>query len=223
MTESLGKDSPTLQQFSGLRYYIGISAGGPGEAQRNAQFFAGRVQDAAGLIEAAIYQLELQCEPDGDDEMGIRNPEGPIFVVHGHDDAHRHQLMRLLERAAQPDAIVLHEQANRGETILEKFESHAQAASFAVVLLTGDDEGHSRSDSGNLKPRGRQNVVFELGFFIGALGRSNVAVLMDNGVEKPSDIDGLVYISLDAAGAWQYSLLKELRAAGIKVDFNQVP
>jgi predicted nucleotide-binding protein len=130
--------------------------------------------------------------------------------------------MRLLDRAAGPNAIVLHEQANRGETILEKFERHAQAASFAVVLLTGDDEGRLRGGDGALTPRGRQNVIFELGVFIGALGRSNVAVLMDD-VEKPSDINGLVYIPLDAAGAWRHSLLKELQAAGIEVDFNRIP
>jgi predicted nucleotide-binding protein len=223
MENSLGKESSTLHQFNELRYGLGIWTGDPGEAQQDAQYFAETVKEAAGLIDAAIYQLELQFESDEGEDMGIRNPEGPIFVVHGHDDARKYKLMRLLDRTAKPEAIVLHEQANRGETILEKFERHAQAASFAVVLLTGDDEGRLRGSNGDLAIRGRQNVIFELGVFIGALGRSNVAVLMDDGVEKPSDITGLVYIPLDAAGAWQHTLLKELHAAGIEVYFNRIP
>jgi predicted nucleotide-binding protein len=225
MESSLGKDSDTLREFKEQRYYIGVYSGAPGEAQRDAEYFADRVRDAAGLIEAAIYQLDLQSDPGEGESMTAqtKDPNGPIFVVHGHNDARKYELMRLLDRAATPEAIVLHEQANRGQTILEKFEHHAQTASFAVVLLTGDDEGRLRGSASDMAPRGRQNVIFELGVFIGALGRSNVAVLMDDGVEKPSDISGLVYISLDAAGAWRHSLLKELQAAGVEVDFNRIP
>jgi predicted nucleotide-binding protein len=225
MASSLGKDSDTLRQFREQRYHVGIWTGAPGEAQRDAAYFANRVRDAAALIEAAIYELELQFSLDDEASMTaqVNDPNGPIFVVHGHSDARKYELMRLLDRAATPEAMVLHEQANRGQTILEKFERHAQVASFAVVLLTGDDEGRLRGSTGDLAPRGRQNVIFELGVFIGALGRSNVVVLMDDGVEKPSDIGGLVYISLDAAGAWRHSLLKELQAAGVEVDFNRIP
>lgn len=224
MEGSLGKDSATLTEFNAVRYWIGIYSGAPGEAQRDAQFFTERVREAAALIEAAIYQLELQSADEGKAAIiQTRDPSGPIFVVHGRDNARKYELMRLLDRAATPEAIVLHEQANRGQTILEKFEHHAQKASYAVVLLTGDDEGRLRGSGAELALRGRQNVVFELGVFIGALGRSNVAVLMDDGVEKPSDINGLVYISLDAAGAWRHSLLKELKEADIEVDFNRIP
>ena len=150
-------------------------------------------------------------------------PIGPIFVVHGRDDAHKYELMRLLDRTVEPEAIVLHEQVDRGATILEKFERHAQTASFAVVLLTGDDEGHLRGGDSLLKPRGRQNVILELGVFMGLLGRSRVVVLKDADVEEPSDITGLMYIPLDTAGAWRHRLLKELEAAGIKVDFTRIP
>ena len=88
------------------------------------------------------------------------------------------------------------------------FEQHAAEAGFAVILLTGDDVG-GPSDT-ELQPRARQNVVFEMGFFYGLLGRDYVAVLYERGVEKPSDIDGLVYIELDPAGAWKTALLQEL-------------
>jgi len=115
---------------------------------------------------------------------------------------------------------VLHEQASR-RTVLEKFEEHAQLASFAVVLLTADDVGGAVGQE--TKPRGRQNVIFELGFFFGKLGREHVCVLLGEGVEQPSDIAGLVYVAADASGSWKYSLSRELQASGIEVAFDRIP
>jgi Predicted nucleotide-binding protein containing TIR-like domain len=145
----------------------------------------------------------------------------PIFLVHGHDHGLLHQVVRVLERATSREVIVLHEQANRGRTVLEKFEEHAQVASFAVVLLTADDVGGAAGQK--MKPRGRQNVIFELGFFFGKLGRERVCVLLEDGVEQPSDMAGLVYVAADAAGSWKYSLTRELHAAGIDVAFDRIP
>ena len=222
---ALGPDSDTLHGFRDVRYHIGVYSGAPGEAEQDAKYFASRVDRAVALIDAAIYELELQAEPEGQRVMANRAvPTGPIFVVHGHDDAHKYELMRLLDRTAiESDSIVLHEQANSGATILEKFERHAQTASCAVVLLTGDDEGRLRGGDVSLRPRGRQNVILELGVFIGLLGRNHVVVLKDPDVEVPSDLSGLVYLTLDNGGAWRYELLKELAAMGIKVDANRVP
>jgi predicted nucleotide-binding protein len=147
--------------------------------------------------------------------------DGPIFVVHGHADVLRHELVRVLERATDRDVIVLHEQANAGRTILEKFEAHAASAAYAVVLLTGDDAGGPKG--GAAAPRGRQNVIFELGFFFGKLGRERVAVLLDPEVEQPSDIAGLVYIPADPQGTWKQQLARELSAVGISVAYDRIP
>lgn len=117
---------------------------------------------------------------------------------------------------------MLHEQPSGGRTILEKFEKHAADAGYAVVLLTADDQGGVASDS-DLRPRGRQNVIFELGFFFGKLGRDRVAVLLGSGVEEPSDIRGLVYIPFDPAGTWKHRLARELVGAGIDVDYSRIP
>ena len=151
-----------------------------------------------------------------------RTFDGPIFVVHGHSRAVLHEVVRVLERGTGREVIVLHEQANAGRTILEKFEDHAADASFAVVLLTGDDEGGTKTSAAK-QPRGRQNVIFELGFFFGKLGRHRVVVLLEDSVEKPSDIDGLVYVDLDQAGAWKQELARELEAADISVDRSRIP
>jgi predicted nucleotide-binding protein len=154
-------------------------------------------------------------------------PKGPsaevgttVFVVHGHGEAFKQEVARFLDAVTDLEPVILHEQANSGRTIIEKFEEHAGRAAFAVILLTGDDDGGVRG-TGERNPRARQNVVFELGFFIAALGRSRVAVLYEEGVELPSDMSGVLYTPLDAGGAWKLALGKELRAVDLPVDLNR--
>jgi predicted nucleotide-binding protein len=166
---------------------------------------------------AAVVAPDVLSTPSA-----VRPSNGAIFVVHGHESEKKFETVLVLERATGREVIILNEVANAGRTILEKFEDWANRVSFAVVLLTGDDRGGTRS-SHDLKPRGRQNVIFELGFFFGKLGRTRVAVLHENNVEKPSDIDGLVYITFDQSGAWKYELARELEAAGISVDRSRIP
>jgi predicted nucleotide-binding protein len=91
---------------------------------------------------------------------------------------------------------------------------------FAVVLMTPDDLGKAEKQS-DLKPRARQNVVFELGFFIGKLGPERVAALVKGDIESPSDFDGVVYISLDKED-WQTKLGRELQEAGYEIDWNKL-
>jgi predicted nucleotide-binding protein len=108
-------------------------------------------------------------------------------------------------------------------TLLEKFEVHAQRVAFAIVLLTPDDIGYPLNRPQQSKrPRARQNVILELGYFAGALKRQRVAVLMKGDVEVPSDILGLVYTPFDDAGAWGLTFAKELKASGFSIDLNTV-
>lgn len=93
-----------------------------------------------------------------------------IFIVHGHDEGARQTVARFIERIGFK-AIILSEQANQGRTVIEKIEAHGDVG-FAVVLLTPDDIGGKDADS--LRPRARQNVLLELGYFIGLLGRKHV-------------------------------------------------
>ncbi len=145
-----------------------------------------------------------------------------IFIVHGHDEARKEAVARLLERCVlDAQVVILHEQPNSGRLIIEKFEDYAATASYAVILMTGDDRGSERG-KGQYRSRARQNVVLELGFFIGKLGRDRVAVLHGDGVEVPSDILGIGYIPIDASGGWRLSLAQEVDAAGLPVDFRKV-
>ncbi len=139
-----------------------------------------------------------------------------VFVVHGHDEGSRVSVARFLEKL-DFEAIILHEQASRGRTVIEKVEAHSDVG-FAVVLLTPDDEGCVKG--GTPKPRARQNVVLELGYFVGRLGRNRVCALKRGDVEIPSDFEGVVYVPFDDSGAWKQALGKELEAAGLEVNWN---
>lgn len=142
-----------------------------------------------------------------------------VFIVHGHDEAAKQSVARFLEKIGF-EAVILHERPNKGRTIITKFREEAADIGFAIVLMTPDDHG-AKSGSAATSPRARQNVVFELGFFIGILGQERVAALVKGDIEPPSDFDGVAYISLDN-GAWKMDLSKELEAAGYKIDWNDV-
>lgn len=143
-----------------------------------------------------------------------------IFIVHGHDEAAKQTMARTLEKGGF-EAIILHEQANSGKTIIEKIEEYTDVP-FAVVLYTPCDFGRAKEATvESERNRARQNVVFEHGYLIGRLGRSRVCALVKGDVETPGDISGVVYIPMDDAGAWKTDLAKEMSAAGIPVDLNK--
>ena len=139
-----------------------------------------------------------------------------VFVVHGHDVAAKETLARFLEKLGL-DAIILHEQPNIGQTVIEKFELFSDVG-FAVVLLTPDDVGYPTDTEDQKKSRARQNVILELGYFIAKLGRKKVCALYVDGVEMPSDYQGVVYIEFDPAGAWKTKLAQELVEAGMSIN-----
>lgn len=139
-----------------------------------------------------------------------------VFIVHGHDGELKQSVARIIEKQGI-EAIILSEQANQGRTIIEKFEDYSDVDG-AICLFTSDDIGRAKDDIDG-KPRARQNVVLETGYFMGNLGRNRIVILADNGVEMPSDLSGVVYTS---TANWQIDLLKELKAIGYTVDFNKL-
>jgi predicted nucleotide-binding protein len=144
-----------------------------------------------------------------------------VFLVHGHDEATKESVARFLEKLGL-NVIILHEQVNQGLTVIEKFEQYASRVGFAVVLFTPDDIGFPLGTEEQKQPRARQNVVLEMGYFVGKLTRQRVCVLYKGGVELPSDILGVVYHSIDQGGGWKLSLAQELRAAGYSIDLNKI-
>ncbi len=154
--------------------------------------------------------------PMAEEEPMTQETPKTIFLVHGHDNGLRHEVARFLERITSLQVVILHEQPDRSQTIIEKFERHAAEASCAVVLLTPDDA--VMADGKVREHRARQNVVLELGYFMGALGRDRVCALYKEGVALPSDYAGVLYTKVNGAGAWKLKLATELEASGVAVD-----
>jgi predicted nucleotide-binding protein len=142
-----------------------------------------------------------------------------VFIVHGRDNLAKAETARFIEKLGF-SAIILHEQASSGKTIIEKIEEHTNVG-FAVVLYTPCDIG-GLADEEKKRSRARQNVVFEHGYLIGKLGRKNVCALVKGDIETPNDISGVVYVTFDNNGAWQTSVAQELRSAGYPVDMNKL-
>ena len=224
---TFGMNTRQVNEFCEIRYILGvISTDTPDylfhQAWRNG------LQQAAAILRVMLEEIHEYWS----DDMHVSGmpekfaPEKPVitnnvFVVHGKDEEAKQQVARFLESLGLKP-IILQEQPSRGNTIIEKFEEHAQSAGFAVALCTPDDVGALASDRGNLKLRMRQNVVFELGYFAGKIGRKRVCALLKGNIERPSDYDGVVYIPLDDNDGWKLTLARELKAAGFDIDLNRI-
>jgi predicted nucleotide-binding protein len=178
-------------------------------------------------INAVTGQLIIPFARDYKTFVHVKNPQElrmikpqskKVFIVHGHDEASRYAVARFLEKIGF-EAVILSEQPNQGRTVIEKFEVNADVG-FAIVLLTPDDVGGKKG--AEYKPRARQNVILELGYFIGKLGRARVCALRSSDIEIPSDILGVVWTPYDAHDGWQSKLAKELQAAGYEIDWNKI-
>ena len=170
------------------------------------------------LLEQIRDRLVPSDEPS---ENPTRTFGDEVFIVHGHDNEAKETVARFVENL-DIEATILHEQANRGKTIPEKFEEHAGKVGFAIILLTPDDVGKSKDETDELKPRARQNVILELGYFWALLGRERMCVLYKEGVELPSDIHGILYVPMDSFNGWQLQLGQEMQDAGLPVDLNKL-
>ncbi|MDI9409256.1 MAG: nucleotide-binding protein [Candidatus Pacebacteria bacterium] len=142
-----------------------------------------------------------------------------VFIVHGRDKASKLSVVSFINKLGL-EAVILHEQANKGKTIIEKIEEYTDVG-FAIVIYTPCDLGKMANEpEDQVKPRARQNVVWEHGYFCAKLGRERVSALVQGDVETPSDIDGLVYIPFDDAEGWKLILAKDLTDAGYNIDLN---
>lgn len=152
-------------------------------------------------------------------QQPVTNASNEIFVVHGRDLGAKDTVARFLERIKMKP-VILQELDDYGNTVIEKFEHHADQVGFAIVLFTPDDIGALKGEFDNAKPRARQNVIFELGYFIGKLGRDGVRVLVKGEVEILTDYSGVLYITMGDNDGWKLRLVQELQSAGYDVDAN---
>jgi predicted nucleotide-binding protein len=147
-----------------------------------------------------------------------------VFVVYGHDQASRDQLEAMLRRW-RVEPLILDQLPTEGQTIIEKLERAIDECDFGVVLATPDDEGHRAGREDERTFRARQNVVLELGMLLARLGRKRVAILIKDQatMERPSDIQGLIYIPYkDEVKEAALSLAKAMDAEGYDIDISRL-
>jgi predicted nucleotide-binding protein len=191
-----------------------------GDRTSSLKIVIGGLEEEISKLESILARLSIWAmEPDSatSGRTGQASPDAPIFIVHGRDTLRAESVAYTVATATGRRTIILRDEANLGQTLIEKFEKHAAEVSYAIIILTPDDHGAPTGEA-STRPRGRQNVIFEMGYFYGLIGRRNVSVLICAGVEKPSDMDGIAYITIDDGPAWKTELLRELQYAGIEVD-----
>ena len=222
-----GRGSNQVEEFGNIRFTPTMVSHGPSRPIQLQEAFQRGLGAARALLLSMIDEI---------DEYGVEGEEpilapsmksigrvttNEVFVVHGRDEGAKDTVARFLEaQGLQP--VVLKEQPNEGRTVIEKFEHHAARVVFAVVLFTPDDAGSLQGSTSEVQPRARQNVIFELGYFIGRLGRDRACALIKGDVEVPSDYYGVLYIKMDDTLHWKAELVRELKRAGFDIDANRI-
>lgn len=179
----------------------------PEHAERSVQIE--RIYQSLGA-----YVTDTPSRFEASDKLDVRP-----FIVHGHDHGTLYELKNYLQNTLKlGEPVILHETPNVGKMLMERFEREAGAVELVFVLLTPDDKVADLADANDEKRRARQNVIFELGFFLGKLGRENGRVLLlhKGPLELPSDILGITYI--DVANGIQSAgedIRRELKALEI--------
>jgi len=158
-------------------------------AMRNHNWSAEDLEERLGYL---YDRYEEASQPISQPITGRTNQatRKQIFIVHGRDKTPALQLARIVEKRYPLDAVILEEEPHRGRTLIEKLEDYSNV-NYVFITLTPDDIGALRGEP--LKERARQNVIFELGQFIGKIGRGNVCLLIKGGIEIPSDLSGVGY------------------------------
>ena len=227
--EVFGSASPEFHDHQYHEIWHGGYNMNDNDSDRQNKFLHG-VVDTKTMLEGLIGRLEekrvdlLTASPAvqgvavGNAPVTTHVDNQSVFLVHGHDEAAKHTTARFLEQL-HLRAVILSERPDEGRTVIEKFERNSDVG-FAVVLMTPDDMGYQRGMEDQPRPRARQNVILELGYFVGRLTRARVAVLYKGSVELPSDYHGVIYIQMDEGDGWKLRLAKELKHANMDVDLN---
>lgn len=219
-----GDKSHYITDLKNIRYSPRIRTNVTPDSVFVSSFNSGKKQ-LMDLIKVAIEDVQLDEQINQTDitEESNHNNSNNVFIVHGHDEEMKQSVARTIEKL-ELNPIILHEQPSKGKTIIEKFTDNSDVG-FAIVLLSADDIAYSlKEGQEKAKYRARQNVIFELGYFIGKIGRERVVALYENtdDFEIPSDYSGVLFVPYDGAGKWQFELVKELKALNFNVDANKI-
>lgn len=214
--EAIEKEGPYFGSYLGTKESAKIL--NSLNSQLNEYVF--NILEQCSIIDANSVKKQTLKTTNDKKEQSLTINEN-VFIVHGHNTEIKQIVARTLS-TLKFNPIILHESPDSGNTLMEKLEENSNQASYAIVILTSDDLGKAKN-SNSLQPRARQNVILELGFFIGKLGRKRVFVLKQDDLELPSDISGIVYNNYDGEeGGWKSKLVKNMKAIGFDVDANNL-
>ena len=205
-----GEESIELKQFGNIKFTLSNYT----NYTLNNDFMRACRQGlkiALALLED-LRDSSYEIESKGINDFDLRN----VFIIHGHDGELRESVARVLEKLSI-NPIIVSEQENSGQTIIEKFESNSNVG-CAIALFTADDKGKEKNKN-KYQNRARQNVVFETGYFMGKIGRDRVIIIADQGIEIPSDLQGVLWTNSEN---WKFDLAKQLKAIGYDIDFNKL-
>lgn len=213
-------DEQHINAFTAISYSLPFYTTDTPKSYHHNRYLNG-LDQARGVLESMVDEVKTMWPDDEPDESSpiVASDPRKVFLVHGRDVAAKESVARFLEQLGLVP-VILAECPNGGRTIIEKFEQESQVG-YAIALFTPDDVGGLRNGNEE-QMRARQNVVFELGYFVGKLGRARVCVLNVSGVEFPSDFSGVAYVPFDATSLdWKFGLVKELKSAGFDIDANK--
>ena len=189
------------------------------------------------VFDTGSFNVQGKCQPEIKAALGAaaakaaapqptkQDANRKVFVVYGHDETAKNHLEAMLRRWGL-EPLILDQLPSEGQTIIEKLEKYTADVRFAVVLATPDDEGNRAGRDDEKAYRARQNVVLELGMLLSRLGRSRVAIVLKQqaNMERPSDIQGLIYIPFkdDLQKEAGTILAKEMAAQGYHIDIAKL-
>lgn len=185
------------------------------------------IYDKGTLSVQGKYQKEVKAILASSDIKETTQLEvgNEVFIVYGHDETAKAQLEAMIRRW-DLEPLILDQLPSEGQTVIEKLEKYTDRVKFAVVLATPDDEGHKANRPDEKAYRARQNVVLELGMLLKQLERKSVAILLkqQENMERPSDIQGLIYIPFkdDLQKEAGPLLAKEMAAQGYNIDIKKL-
>jgi predicted nucleotide-binding protein len=159
-------------------------------------------------LERLSRHVDQAIEIRVNSELAAPAVEAPrrVFISHGRATDWR-EVQMFIERDIDIKTLELAQEPNKGLTVLGKLAEAAENCDSAVIVMTGDD-----TDSDG-QVRARENVMHEIGYFQGKYGLSRIVLLHEDGVNMPSNIHGLVYLSFPKGlvGAAMGALYRELK------------
>ncbi len=180
-----------IKKFDNYVNWIVLVAGVKKSDKEEQEDYERRLEDTKMFLESWKNELEFTSQvPTPTDKAKNHRT---VFIIHGHDETNLLRLEKLLKEF-NLTTITLKDEAQGGQTLIEKFEKYASSSSYAFALMTPDDMVNSKDQKYN---QPRPNVIFELGWFYGRLGRKNVCILFKKGSKIHSDLDGIGRINFE--------------------------